>query len=87
MIDLEAAPGRAVEVAGLLRAAEVPFVLLAGARDHVPDALSHEPLVEKPWEAAVLVRAVEEAIAGRNGAVVYPIAAGRPTFPRVFPQL
>jgi CheY-like chemotaxis protein len=87
VIDLEAAPERAREVADLLREADIPFVLLAGARDHVPGALAHERLVEKPYEAAVLIRAVEEAIAGRNGAVVYPIAAARPSFPRVFPQL
>ncbi len=87
VIDLEAAAERVEEVADLLKQAGIPLVLLAGARNRVPPALSHERLIEKPCEAGTLVKAIEEAIAGRDGAVVYPIAAARLSFPRVLPQL
>lgn len=63
-VKLDSVERNSLNVAALLQAQDVPFVFLTGMRaDDVPSKnFPNAPVIEKPYDAAALLRAVQHAL-------------------------
>ena len=87
VIDLDGSNGSAPAIADVLAASAVPFVFLASRRDVVPVGHAGRPVVDTPYAASELLSALDKAMAGDEPDIVYPVASGPVSWPRVMPQL
>jgi CheY-like chemotaxis protein len=67
VLDVQLRGETVAAVAERLRAQRIPFVFLTGFRDleQLPEALRSYPRIDKPADAAMLVRAIRAAAVGR----------------------
>ena len=91
VLDLEVDRRAPLPIADLLAFAEVPFVYLSnGSRTTMPMQHRRRPVVVKPVSRAVLLAAVENAMAKARPAASDALLRGMPTplpWPRVYPPL
>jgi len=87
VLDLDGLGDSAPAIADLLAASAVPFVFLASGRDIVPAGHAGRPIVDKPYVASEVLAALEKAMAAGEPDIVYPVASGPVSWPRVMPQL
>jgi CheY-like chemotaxis protein len=88
LLDLDGLGDSAPAIAGVLAASAVPFVFLASGRDIVPVGHADRPVIDKPYAASELLATLDKAMAEDDEPdIIYPMASGPVSWPRVMPQL
>jgi hypothetical protein len=78
----------ATRVADRLADKAVPLVWLVPDADAVlPAAHAHAPILDRPFERAALITAIEEAERHYLARRFYPVPPPQAAWPRIFPQL